>query len=207
VILPGHVVAQYVEQGLISVQPQFDRAQLRPFGLRLHLDHKVLIPVAGQRVDLSLRGREAPRLRYETLDLARRPLVLRPGGFALASTIEAFKLHPSLMCRLDGRSTLARLGLMAHCASAVIDSNHGEFRTIVLELCNVGPFEVVLPGGIGIGMATFERVAGEALAEFQQDQYGGQLGVVPPNLAFEPPAFAVVRRRRARKIPKKRVAR
>lgn len=187
-ILPGHVVQQYVEQGMISIDPVFDARQLRPFGLRVHLGPIVLIPDPGQRVDLS-RPRES-RVTYRNHDLRVESLVLRPGGFALGSTVELFQLHPSLMCRLEGRSTLARLGLLAHCASGVVDSNHREHRSVVLELANVGPFEIVIPFGIGIGMATFERVAGEAEEQFDQTQYEGQLSAVPPNLEFELPRYA-----------------
>lgn len=187
-ILPGHVVQQYVEQGMISVKPTFDAQQLRPFGLRVHLGPIVLVPDSGQRVDLS-SAVQSP-LIYREHDLRLDALVLRPGGFTLGSTIEVFQLHPSLMCRLEGRSTLARLGLLAHCASGVVDSNHREHRSIVLELANVGPFEIVLPLGIGIGMATFERVAGEAEAQFDQSQYEGQSGPLPPNLTFKIPRYS-----------------
>lgn len=187
-ILPGHVVQQYVEQGMIAIKPAFDARQLRPFGLRVHLSAHVLVPDSGQRVDLS-RPREAA-LTYREHDLRLEPLVLRPGGFALGSTVELFRLHPSLMCRLEGRSTLARLGLLAHCASGVVDSNHREHRSVVLELANVGPFEISIPLGIGIGMATFERVAGEAEEQLDQVQYDGQRTAVPANLSFEVPTYS-----------------
>jgi deoxycytidine triphosphate deaminase len=187
-ILPGHVIQQYVEQGMISVQPLFDERQLRAFGLRVHLGPTLLIPDQGQQVDLGSPHVKAPS--YSEHDLRSGPYVLKRGEFVIASTVELFQLHPSLLCRMEGRSTLSRLGLLAHCASGVVDNNHREHRSVVLELANIGAFEIVLPFGIGIGMATFERVAGEAEARFDQNQYEGQTGSTPANLDFKVPAYA-----------------
>src|SRR5882724_6558192 len=106
-ILPGQVISEYAEQGLISVRPRFDPRQTRPCGLRVHLSPQVLIAKAGQRVDLSAEIPQEPQ--YDEVDLNAKPLVMQPGGFALGSTIESFKVNPSLVCWLDGRSTLARL--------------------------------------------------------------------------------------------------
>lgn len=191
-ILPGHVVQEYVEQQMISVQPEFDARQLRPFGLRVHLGPVLLLPDGGQRVDLA--HPEPSPVNYREHDLRVAPFVLPPNGFLLGSTIELFKLHPSLMCRLEGRSTLARLGLLSHCSAGVIDSNHQEHRAIVLEIANVGPFEIVIPHGIAIGMATFERVAGEAEDRFDQSQYEGQRYTLPPNLRFTLPPYSGLRK-------------
>lgn len=187
-ILPGHIIKEYVDQGLISIEPAFDPQQLRPFGLRVHLAPDVLVARSGQQVDLASEGADPPL--FDEIDLRKGPLVLRRGEFVLASTIEAFRLSPSLICKLDGRSTIARIGLMVHCTAAVIDSNHGEHRSIVLELANIGPFEISLPSGIGIAMATFEQVVGEAQLSLEQEQYRGQRGAVPPNLSFKVPRYA-----------------
>jgi dCTP deaminase len=187
-ILPGPVIREFIEHGLISIEPAFDPNQLRPFGLRVHLAPDLLIAEEGQTVDLSLAECHTPRFLEE--DLRNGPLCLAPGGFVIASTVETFRIARTLVCRLDGRSTLARLGLLVHCSASVVDGNHGEHRSIVLELANVGPFNVVLPGGIGIAMATFEQVLGEAEPSLEQDQYRGQRGAVPPNLGFKIPRYA-----------------
>lgn len=186
-ILPGQIIEEYVDHGLISIEPDFDSAQVRPFGLRVHLDEHVLVPEPGQHVDLSSDQKPSPR--FQERNLQEGPLVLAPGGFCLGSTLEAFRLAPSLLCRLDGRSTIARLGLLIYCSAAVIDSNHSEHRSIVLELANVGPFSLTIPSHIGIGMVTFERVTGEASLELEQTQYEGQRRATAPNLDFSPPAY------------------
>jgi dCTP deaminase len=185
-ILPGQVIAEYAEQGLIGVRPRFDKQQVRPCGLRVHLSPQVLIAKPGQRVDL--RG-TSPEPQYDEFDLNSAPLVIPPGGFALGSTMESFKVSPSLVCWLDGRSTLARLGLLIHATASLMDGIHAEFRNIVVELANVGPFELVLPPGLAIGMVIFSTLAGEADLAFEQSQYRGQQGTIPPNLGFAIPKY------------------
>jgi dCTP deaminase len=204
-ILPGHVVKEYIEQELISVRPAFDDQQLRPFGLRVHLASKLMVAKPGQKV--SLRTQRSNSVKYEAHLLeGKRPFVLSPGAFALGSTIELLQLHPSLMCRLDGRSTLARLGLLVHCSSTTIDSNHREHRSVVLELANVGPFAIELGFGDAIGMVTFERVAGEAAMTYDQHQYRGQAEVTPANLSFGTPPYRGKRlKTKTRKTPKRRI--
>lgn len=187
-ILPGDIIKEFVDQGLISVLPKFDEKQLRPFGLRVHLSSRLLVPEGGQIVDLSSSEPSEPRHVPHMLD--QGPIKLKPGDFVLGSTIEAFKISPTLMCKLDGRSTLARLGLMVHCTSSIIDGNHLEHRTIVVEIKNLGSFDILLPFGIGIGMVTFERVVGEASLRLEQEQYEGQTDVLPANLQFRAPRYS-----------------
>jgi dCTP deaminase len=184
VILSGTAIAEYVENGLIDILPLFDPMQLRPCGLRVHLSGDLLIPRAGQCVDLS--GEAGCDPQYDLVD-ASDGYTMLPGGFVLASTIERFKLHTSLLCRLDGRSTVARLGVAIHATSSTIDGVHLEPRSIVLEMSNVGPLSVRIKRGHPIGMVTFECVAGNVAVEFEQKQYGGQTGTLPPNLTFAAP--------------------
>jgi dCTP deaminase len=189
VIIPGHTIREYVENGLIEIAPHLDLNQIRPCGLRVHLSPSILVAKPNQRIDLT-HGAATSDPEYSELDISGKPFVLKPGGFALGSTTEMIRLSPSIICRLDGRSTLARLGLLIHCTSNVIDGVHSEYRSIVLELANVGPFELVLSGGIAIGMAVFETIAGDASVEFEQAQYRGQSGTVPPNLTFVTPRLS-----------------
>jgi dCTP deaminase len=186
-ILPGQVIAEYVGQGLITVRPHFDRHQIRPCGLRVHLSPHVLVAKPGQRLDLTAKVPQEPQ--YDEIDLTNAPLIMKPGAFVLGSTIESFQVCPSLVCWLDGRSTLARLGLMVHASASLMDGIHAEARNIVLELANIGPFELVLPPQLAIGMVIFSTLAGEVELAFEQTQYQGQRGTIPPNLGFATPPY------------------
>src|ERR1051326_7461607 len=142
-ILTSNAIKRCVKDEWISIRPQFDERQLRPVGLRIHLGEQTLRPEANQVVDLSKEEPITPA--FKRIDIRSSPLVLHPGEFVLGSSVESIKLHTTLGCRLDGRSTLARLGLMVHCTSEIIDSIHQAHRCIVLEIKNVGPFQVRIP--------------------------------------------------------------
>ncbi|MCP5940178.1 hypothetical protein NL351_30140, partial [Klebsiella pneumoniae] len=78
----------------------------RLVGIRVHLARKILVPHAGY-VDLS----SPSELKYDTVDIEKDEFILEPGAFILASTIERIKTAPNIIGFLDGRSTIARLGL------------------------------------------------------------------------------------------------
>lgn len=186
-VLSGNTIREYINRGLISVQPYFDENQLRPLGLRVHLGSEILIPESAQRIDLSSNEIEIPKFRKTSLQ--KNNLTICPGDFILASTVESIMLHPSLLCRLDGRSTLARMGLLVHCTSETIDGVYQSHQSIVLEIANVGPFEIIIPRLLAIGMLVFETLSLPVDISHEQDQYKDQTSTLPPNLGFEIPSY------------------
>jgi deoxycytidine triphosphate deaminase len=82
---------------------------------------------------------------------------------------------------VDGRSTVARIGLSIHCTSGTIDGNFEEARTIVLEMKNQGPFDIVLRHRTALAMLSFHQLTTD-IEQSTQKQYQGQDGVVAPNL-------------------------
>jgi dCTP deaminase len=77
------------------------------------------------------------------------PFVLHPGEFVLASTLEKVELSPHLAARLEGKSSLGRLGLVVHSTAGWIDPG---FRgTVTLELSNVSRLPIRLHPGMRIG--------------------------------------------------------
>lgn len=188
-ILSDTSIAQYIENELISMKPFFDPKQLRPVGIRVHLNHDILIPTPNQTIDLTNSKVKAPV--YQKVDLKTQPLVLNPRSFVLGSTIESFKVDSTLICRLDGRSTLARLGLIVHCTATVIDSIHTEYRSVVLEIANLGNSTVIIPNEYPIGMLTFEKTSSPMSGFSVQNQYQGQMGTTSPNLDFSTSSYSL----------------
>jgi len=82
---------------------------------------------------------------------------------------------------LDGRSTVARLGLSVHCTSQIIDGNFDEPRTVVLEIKNNGNFNIVLRPMMAVAMISFSELS-TPIEQKSQSQYKGQNSVAPPNL-------------------------
>jgi dCTP deaminase len=104
---------------------------------------------------------------------------LHPGELALAVTLESVTIPDNLVGWLDGRSSLARLGLMVHVTAHRIDPGwHGQ---IVLEFYNSGKIPVALKPGMTIGALSFETLSGPAARPYNRRQdakYKDQNGAV-----------------------------
>lgn len=84
------------------------------------------------------------------------PFILQPGDFVLATTEESFKLPNDLLARLEGRSSLGRLGIVVHSTASVFDPGwHGR---VVMELGNLGRMPVALYPGMRVCALTFEEL-------------------------------------------------
>lgn len=85
------------------------------------------------------------------------PFILQPGDFVLATTMESFSLPTDLLARLEGRSSLGRLGIVVHSTASVFDP--GWNGVAVLELGNLGRMPVALYPGMRICALTFEELS------------------------------------------------
>lgn len=87
---------------------------------------------------------------------AGEPFILQPGDFVLATTAETITVPPTLLARLEGRSSLGRLGIVVHSTASVFDPGwHG---VAVLELGNLGRLPVALYPGMRVCALTFEQL-------------------------------------------------
>jgi len=85
------------------------------------------------------------------------PFILQPGDFVLATTMETMTIPDNLLARLEGRSSLGRLGIVVHSTASVFDPGwHG---VAVLELGNLGRMPVALYAGMRICSFTFEELS------------------------------------------------
>jgi len=166
--------------GEINVEPSVSDADIRPNGIRVHLSDRLLIPPLDEVVDPTAQS----ELAFREQDISRQPFVIERGAFVLGATKEAVRLSRTLTCHIDGRSTLARLGLMVHCSSSAFDNVHDETRTPTLELINLGPFKLILRHNMAIAMLQFTRLTSE-IEQPSQAQYRGQSGPQGPNLKFK----------------------
>lgn len=176
-IFSDRTIKDLISKGSIQIFPEFDPANIRPAGIRLHLGKELLIPRKGQMVDLD----SDEEVHFTKQLISDEGFILRPNEFVLGSTYERFQVPRNVVCHVDGRSTVARIGLAIHCTSGIIDGNFEEARTIVLEMKNQGPFDLVLRYRMAIAMLSFNQLTTE-IEQSAQKQYKGQQGVLPPNL-------------------------
>lgn len=176
-LLSDREIQQLIATGKIQFFPEVRSQDIRPVGIRLHLGKELLIPAPGQRVDLD----QSQDIHFEKVHIVEKEFILRPNEFVLGSTHEKFQVPRNIVCHVDGRSTVARIGLAIHCTSGIIDGNFEEARTIVLEMKNQGPFDIVLRHKMALAMLTFYELT-SPIGQNAQKQYQGQDGVVAPNL-------------------------
>lgn len=108
-----------------------------------------------------------------------QPFILHPGELALAMTLESVTLPDDIVGWLDGRSSLARLGLMVHVTAHRIDP--GWSGNIVLEFINAGKLPLALRAGMPIGALNFETLSSPAQHPYNKREnakYKDQTGAV-----------------------------
>ena len=100
------------------------------------------------------------------------PFVLHPGEFVLASTYEVVTLAASIAARLEGKSSLGRLGLLTHSTAGFIDP--GFSGHVTLELSNVATLPIKLWPGMKIGQLCFFRLSSPAEHPYGSQGYGSR---------------------------------
>lgn len=177
--LSHQYIEKYIDEGKIIIKP-FEKKNIRPAGLRVHLAKDILIPEQNQTVELD----KPQNLKYKEIDLTQEDFYLDPGQFILGATFELIQTTADLLTILDGRSTIARLGLTTHITASIIDGAFNTPHAIVLEIKNMGNFRIKLKFKDPIAMIVFAELKGTVTQKIQ-NQYGEkQTKVTPPNLNF-----------------------
>ncbi|NMM31764.1 MAG: dCTP deaminase [Cellulomonas sp.] len=149
----------------------YDPAMIQPSSVDVRLDrffrlfdnHKY--PVIDPSID-------QPDLTH-LVDVAKSdPFVLHPGEFVLGSTFECVTLPDDIAARLEGKSSLGRLGLMTHSTAGFIDP--GFSGHVTLELSNVATLPILLWPGMKIGQLCFFRLSSAAEFPYGSDRYGSR---------------------------------
>lgn len=173
-------IEEYINSGRLIIGPNFDKKNIRPVGIRIHLGKDILVPQPSQFASIS--GSED--LQYDKIDLTTNNFTLNPGDFILGATYESVETDGSIVPFLDGRSTVARLGITTHVTAAICDGALGAPNVVVLEIKNMGNFKIKLRYLDPIAMMCFVQLTTPVIQK-QQTQYAQQLGVAPPNLQYQ----------------------
>lgn len=109
---------------------------------------------------------------------------LRFGEFILASTVETITLSPSMAARVEGKSSLGRLGMAVHITAGFIDP--GFTGQITLEIANLAPVDILIYPGMPIAQIVFEPVTPPMQDYSKTGHYQGQEGPTPSRYRFRP---------------------
>lgn len=170
--------AEY-DGGRLGLDP-FDEELLQPSSIDVRLDRyfRVFDNSRYTHIDPALRQDELTSL-VETPD--EDPFVLHPGEFVLGATYEQVSLPHDLAGRLEGKSSLGRLGLLTHSTAGFIDP--GFTGHITLELSNVANLPITLWPGMKIGQLCLLRLTSAAEHPYGSkragSRYQGQRGPTP----------------------------
>ena len=179
VLLSDRDLRAEIESGRLKIDP-YDAGMIQPSSIDVRLDRyfRVFENHRYPHIDPAI---EQPDLTRLVEVEAERPFILHPGEFVLASTYEMFGLPDDLAARLEGKSSLGRLGLLTHSTAGWIDP--GFCGHVTLELSNVATLPIKLWPGMKIGqMCLFRTISpvefpyGSAHA---QSRYQDQRGPTP----------------------------
>lgn len=147
----------------VFVSPLVDpQRQVGPCSLDVHLGAVIRHTVSTQETHLDLTVRQGVseqkllRLFPRTAVGSGGTFVLHPGEFILASTMEFIRLPADIAARLEGRSSIGRLGIAVHATAGFVDP--GFEGTLTFELSNVGKLPVKLGPGLRIAQLCFMHV-------------------------------------------------
>jgi dCTP deaminase len=176
VVLSDATISRYLAEGRIEIDP-YDEGLLQPSSVDVRVDrlfrvfHNNRYPYIDVKVEQS-----------ELTELVRvddeQPFVLHPGEFVLGSTFERIRLPDDLVARLEGKSSLGRLGLLIHSTAGFIDP--GWDGHVTLELSNVANLPITIYPGMKIGQISFVQMTEPAAAPYGSrglaSKYKGQEG-------------------------------
>ncbi|WP_432542847.1 dCTP deaminase [Kineococcus sp. SYSU DK002] len=183
-LLSDRDIRAQLESGRVGLDP-FDPSMVQPSSVDVRLDrffrlfdnHKYsVIDPAQEQPDLTRLVETAPDEAF----------ILHPGEFVLGSTYEVVSLPDDISARLEGKSSLGRLGLLTHSTAGFIDA--GFSGHVTLELSNVATLPITLWPGMKIGQLCFFQLSSPAQAPYGSDasgsRYQGQRGPTPSRSAL-----------------------
>jgi dCTP deaminase len=176
VLLSDRDIAVEIESGRVGLDP-YEPAMIQPSSIDVRLDRFFLL-FDNHRSAVIDPAQPQDDLTHSVETDGDEPFILHPGEFVLSSTYERVKLPNDLAARLEGKSSLGRLGLLTHSTAGFIDP--GFEGHITLELSNVATLPVKLWPGMKIGQLCFFRLSSPARAPYGSgasgSRYQGQRG-------------------------------
>ena len=169
----------YIDSGDITITT-YDRILLQPSSIDVRLGRQFRTFNSNRCTHIDPAQQQDDLTTLVELDL-RESFTLHPGEFALATTMETIALSDLLAARLEGKSSLGRLGLMTHSTAGFIDP--GFTGQITLELSNVSNLPIKLYPGMRIGQVCFFKLRNPAAHPYGDEhlssKYQNQRGPTP----------------------------
>lgn len=178
-LLSDRDIKAQIDQGRIGLDP-FEPEMVQPSSIDVRLDRYFRV-FENHRYPSIDPAEDQPELTREVQPEGDEPFILHPGEFALGSIYELVTLPDDVAARVEGKSSLGRLGLLTHATAGFIDP--GFSGHVTLELSNVATLPIKLWPGMKIGQLCFFKLSSPAEHPYGSAQYGsryqGQRGPTP----------------------------
>ncbi len=163
-MLADHEIRSKIEAGYITVSP-YEVSLVQPASLELRLGKEFIRYLdTGHPIDPEIHWNGTTD-KFET-----DKVFLGPGEFILGSTMEAIGVCPSIAARVEGKSTLGRLGLVIHSTAGFVDP--GFKGNITLEMKNINSRPIVLRAGMRICQVSFHQMSSAAERPYGHEKLG-----------------------------------
>ena len=170
-VLSDRSIKEELAEGRITIRP-LDPADIQPASVDLHLDRKIL--VFSNSLQPYIDVKQSMEQLTETVEIpdGNQPFILHPGEFVLGSTMEHIELPEDLVARLEGKSSLGRIGLVIHSTAGFVDP--GWKGNLTLELSNLARLPITLYYGMKIGQISFLRLTTPADRLYGSESLGSK---------------------------------
>ncbi len=178
-VLSDRTIRRMLAEERIGIDP-YDPGLLQPSSLDVRVDRYFRVFRNSRYPYIDVKQAQEELTELVEID-DETPFILHPGEFVLGSTLEHVRLPDDLVARLEGKSSLGRLGLLIHSTAGFIDP--GWDGHVTLELSNVASLPITIYHGMKIGQISFIRMTTAADVPYGStavgSKYQGQRGPTP----------------------------
>src|SRR5436190_14130284 len=169
-VLSDRAIKEEIEAGRIVLDP-FDPGMVQPSSVDVRVDRRFRVFHNARHpfIDVRLEMEDLTELVEVDGD---EPFILHPGEFVLGQTLERVRLPDDLVARLEGKSSLGRLGLLIHSTAGFVDA--GFEGNLTLELSNVANLPITIYHGMPIGQISVMRMDGPGENPYGTDEAGSK---------------------------------
>ena len=176
-ILSDKDIIKYLEEGKIEIDPILDEKQIQPSSVDMRLGDEFKVFKVIRKAYIDPKDEDDISSYMEEITVPQgEAFIIHPNEFALATTAEYVKIPDDLVARVEGRSSMGRLGVTMHVTAGFIDP--GFEGNITLEISNIGAMPVALYPGQRVCQIVFETMTSPAEVPYghpsRNSKYMGQ---------------------------------
>lgn len=170
-ILSDTSIREALDSERVVIDPLGPNA-IQPSSVDLRLDHRFRVFRNHTRGIIDVKEDLSDLTELVELEDPDKPFILHPGEFVLGSTLESVRLPDDIVARLEGKSSLGRLGLLIHSTAGFVDA--GWNGQLTLELSNVASLPITLYPAMKIGQISFMQMTTPAATPYGSADVGSK---------------------------------